>query len=190
MKMISTRRFAIKAIPLLGFVVLPLATISAMATTVTGTALPGALTATYPAAIALGSGTVGAPVNLTLNVSGGAILVSDLRGSTGGTWSTTAALSNFTATVGTATIPSSSVSMSPGAVIASATNPTGTTATAGSASQDFATTSTNVTFMSASGAGQGTFGLNPTFTWTVPANSVAAAGTGTAYTATMTFTTQ
>jgi hypothetical protein len=48
-----------------------------------------------------------------------------------------------------------------------------------------------VTFMSGlGGTGQGTYGLNPTFTWQVPANAVATAGSGTAYQATMTFTTQ
>jgi hypothetical protein len=73
-------------------------------------------------------------------------------------------------------------------VIAAATNPAGSGATAGAASQTFAGT---VTFMSATGGlGTGTFGLNPSFTWSPPANTVAAASTGTAYQATMTFTTQ
>src|SRR6202011_2537379 len=88
---------------------------------VTGTALPGTLTASYPAAIAFGNATAGAPVNLAFNVTGGAILVSDNRGSTGGTWSTTATLSNFSTVVASGnSIPSSSVAMSPGSVIAAA----------------------------------------------------------------------
>jgi hypothetical protein len=158
---------------------------------VSGTALPGTLTASYPASIAFGSATVGAPVNLALSVAGGAVLVSDNRGSTGGTWSTTATLSNFSTVVASSnTIPSSSVTMSPGSVIAAATNPAGTSATAGSGNQDFATPSTVVTFMSGTGSGQGTYGVNPTFTWTVPANAAAAATVGTAYQATITFTTQ
>jgi hypothetical protein len=186
----SASRLARRALPLLAFVVMPMATVTAVAaTTVTGTALPGTLTATYPATVALTSATLGTPAVTNLNVAGGAILVSDNRGSTGGTWSTTATMTNFTTVVASAnTIPASSLSVSPGAVIAAATNPAGSGATAGAASQTFAGT---VTFMSATGGlGTGTFGLNPSFTWSPPANTVAAASTGTAYQATMTFTTQ
>jgi hypothetical protein len=178
-----------RAVPLLAFVAAPLATVAALAVSVTGTALPGTLTATYPATIALTSATLGTPAVTNLNVAGGAILVSDNRGSTGGTWSTTATMTNFSTVVASAnTIPASSLSVNPGAVIAAATNPGGTSATAGAAAQTFAGT---VTFMSATGGtGLGTFGLNPSFTWSPPANTAAAASTGTAYQATMTFTTQ
>ena len=178
---------------ILAFVGAPLATVTALATPdVTGTALPGTLVAAYPPLIAFGNATAGGPVNLAFSVSGGAIVVSDNRGSTGGTWSITATLSDFSTVVASSnSIPSSSVTMSPGSVIAAVTNPVGTSATAGGNSQQFTTPTTVVTFMSGvGGTGQGTFGLNPTLTWTVPSNAVAAAVTGTAYQATITFTTQ
>jgi hypothetical protein len=55
----------------------PLTIVAAVAApNVSGTALPGTLTASYPASIAFGNATAGAPVNLALSVSGGAILVS------------------------------------------------------------------------------------------------------------------
>lgn len=190
-------RQVVRLAPVLAFVGLPLATITAVAATavpVTGTALPGTLTAIYPAAIALNTGTAGLAVNTALNITGGAILVTDTRGAGScGTWSTTATLSDFTQVGGAATIPSSSVSVTPGSVLASLTNPVGAVATAGGGgaftNPSTAGSPTNVSFMSASGLGCGIFGLNPTFAWTVPANATAAGG-GTAYTATMTFTTQ
>lgn len=186
------RRLFARALPLVAFVAAPLTIMTALATpNITGTALPGTLTAVYPAAISFGNATAGAPVNLAFSVTGGAIVVSDNRGSTGGTWSTTASMSNFSTVVASSnSIPSSSVSMSPGSVIAAATNPSGTSASAGGNNQEFATPTTVVSFMSGTGAGQGTYGLNPTFTWAVPANAAAAATVGTAYQATITFTTQ
>ncbi len=185
----SAAKLARRALPLLAFVGAPLATVTALAVPVTGTALPGALTASYPVTIPLTSATLGAPSVLSLNVAGGAILVNDNRGSTGGTWSTTATMTAFTGVVVPAnTVPASSLSVSPGAVIPALTNPAGSSATAGAAGQTFAGT---VTFMSATGGnGTGTYGLNPSFTWAPPANTVATAVTGTAYQATMTFTTQ
>ncbi len=185
---LSAAKLARRALPLLAFVAAPLATVTALAVPVTGTALPGVLTASYPAAIVLTSATLGAPSVLNLNVAGGAILVSDNRGSTGGTWSTTATMTGFTGVLVPAnTIPASSLSVTPGSVIPALPNPGGSLATAGSAGQTFGGT---VTFMSATGgAGLGTFGLNPSFSWDPPANAVAAGG-GTAYQATMTFTTQ
>ncbi|MHB8508111.1 MAG: WxL domain-containing protein [Candidatus Dormibacteria bacterium] len=183
-------RAARRALPLFAFVALPLATVTALASvTVTATALPGTLAAVYPTAIALTSTTLGSPTSLNLSASAGAVSVSDNRGSTGGTWSTTATMTQFTGVVtSTNTIPASSLTVSPGSIVAAATNPSTSSATAGGASQSFSGT---VTFLSASGGtGLGTFGVNPTFTWSPPANTVAAATTGTAYTATMTFTTQ
>ena len=184
----SASKMARRALPLLVFVAAPLAAVTALAVPVTGTALPGTLTAVYPASIVLTSATLGTPGLTSLNVAGGAVLVNDNRGSTGGTWSTTATMTAFTGVlVPGNTIPASSLSVNPGAVIPALTNPGGSSATAGAAGQTFAGT---VTFMSATGGnGTGTYGLNPSFTWDPPANSVAGGG-GTAYQATMTFTTQ
>lgn len=184
----KNRKWFARALPLLAFMVVPLTTIIALgATTVTGTAISGVLTATYPAAIALTSATIGTPSTTTLSVAGGAIVVSDLRGSAGGTWNTTATLSNFAQTGGANTIPSSSVSVAPNAVISASGNLVSASASPGTGGA-FATNTTNVQFMSANGSGWGVFGLNPGFTWTIPANAYA--GLGTVYTATMTFTTQ
>ena len=192
---IQKLRKAVPFLPALAFVGLPLATITAVASTgvpVTGTAVAGVLTAVYPASIALNSTTAGVSTNLALNVSGGAIVVADARGASCGTWTTSATMSNFTdVATGTHTISSSSLSMSPGTVI-NVGNLAGMTATAGADNQVFTTTSTAVTFMSATGTGTGgcgTFGLNPTFTWAVPANAFSS-GLGIAYSGTMTFTTQ
>jgi len=186
------RKRLMRALPLLAFVALPLFTISAVAaTTVTGTAISGVLTATYPVAIALNSATIGAPSTTSLNVTGGAIVVSDLRGSAGGTWNTTATLTNFS-DAATHTIPSSSVSVTPNAVIPASSNLVNASASSGTGgaftNPASAANATSVQFMSANGSGWGVFGLNPSFTWTVPANAFA--GLGTVYTATMTFTTQ
>jgi len=189
----SQARRASRVLPLLAFVIAPLGTIGALAATavpVTGSVVGGSLTATYPAAVAFGSSnTAGVAGQLNLTAPTGllgAVTVTDTRGSTGGAWTTSATLTDFAETGSpSTTIASKTVSVTPNAIISAPTNPTGTTASAG-AGGAFTTNSTAVVFMSATGnAGLGTYALNPTFTWTPPANAVIGA-----YTATMTFTTQ
>src|SRR5258708_34646190 len=85
----SAAKLARRALPLLAFVAAPLATVTALAVPVTGTALPGVLTASYPAAIVLTSATLGTPSVLNLNVAAGAAPVQDKPRSTAVTCSTT-----------------------------------------------------------------------------------------------------
>jgi hypothetical protein len=144
-------------------------------TTVTFTVTAGTLDITVPATVDLGSTAPGGTVSAPL----GAVTVTDTRGASPATWTTTVTSTDYTTGAATAaeTVPTANVTYWSGPTTAS--NPAiGFTPGQPTAGDAVALTAGQTAF-SFSGAGGNTATWNPTLTIAVPATAVAGTYSGT-----------